>query len=144
MLDIGFYHFHSKIISFSISPLTYNGEVSWLTWPLVTRVKNPRWTKCYSSGAYYVPKVSSSCGQCRGLDSATKLRQFLAVQRFTYDVIGQWPDLTWKCDWCQKVWLESRVSYAKFQLSIYNAFWAVPEKPSGGVAPTPLGRGGLR
>ena len=28
--------------------------------------------------------------------------------------------------------LESRVSYAKFQLSIYNAFWAVPEKkPSG-------------
>ena len=25
MLEIGLYHFHSKIISFGISPLTYNG-----------------------------------------------------------------------------------------------------------------------
>ena len=33
MLEIGLYHFYSKIISFSISPLTYNGEVTWLTWP---------------------------------------------------------------------------------------------------------------
>ena len=64
------------------------------------------------------------------------------MQRFTYDVIGQWPDLTWKCDWCQKVRLESRVSYAKFQLSIYNAFWAVPEKPSGGWHQPPPPRPG--
>ena len=29
------------------------------------------------------------CGKCRGLDSAAKSHHFLAVQRFTYDVIGQ-------------------------------------------------------
>ena len=137
MIGIGLYHFNSKIISFSIFPLTYNGKVTWLTWPQVIRVKNPRYANVSPRvftrfRKFHLPaadEISSSCG--RGLDSAAKSRHFLAVQRFTYDVIGQWPDLAWKCDRCKKIRLESRVSYAKFQLSIYNAFWAVAEKPSG-------------
>ena len=30
------------------------------------------------------------------VDSVGKLRHFAIVRRFTYDFIGQWPDLTYK------------------------------------------------
>ena len=50
ILEIGLYHFQSKISSFSISQLNHNGEPAWLTWPQVTWVKDPIFTKCQSAG----------------------------------------------------------------------------------------------
>ena len=45
--------------------------------------------KCNYSEAYNVLNVSSSSGKGGGLGSAAISRHFWAVQRFTYDVIGQ-------------------------------------------------------
>ena len=36
------------------------GEVTWLTWPQITCMKNPRHTKCEYPRAFYFLKVSSS------------------------------------------------------------------------------------
>ena len=41
----------------SFSPLTYNGEVTKLTWPLVTDIKNPNYTSCRYIWPYETLKV---------------------------------------------------------------------------------------
>ena len=114
--QIWLYRFQSKMSSFSISP--------WLVmrsrhWP------DPRWPewkvqdiKYNSSGTYYVLEVSSSSCKGRGIDGAAKSRYLWAVQRCTYDVIGQVADLTWKWDRYQKVRLELRFSRLKFHISV--------------------------
>ena len=58
------------------------------------------------------------------------------------DVIGQWPDLTWKWKKVLNVRLEWGISEAKSQFSISNSSAAFTRKPSGGHL-SPLGRQGL-
>ena len=58
----------------------------------------------------------------------------MTVRRFIYDVIGQWPELTWK--WRELCDRELCVSYVIFQLSITNGSGAIARKPSeGGTRP---------
>ena len=42
------------------SPLTYNGEVTKLTWPKVTDIKNPKYTNCRHPCSYCTLWVSKS------------------------------------------------------------------------------------
>ena len=72
------------------------GEVTWLTWPQITYMKNPRQTKCEHPGAGYFLKVVSSWERLPAICSAVNFRHSVTVRRFTYDVIGQWPVRTWK------------------------------------------------
>ena len=43
----------------------------------------------------------------------------------------------------QNIWLEWKISYANFQLSVASVFWGVDTKPSG-VAISALGREGSK
>ena len=65
MPEIGLYHFHGKIISFSISPLTCSGEVTWLTWPQVQSLHDVmfgrNWRILRSIAAEWVSLLSSVC-----------------------------------------------------------------------------------
>ena len=47
---------------FEFCPLTYNGEVAKLTWPLVTDIKNPRYTNCRYLWSYETLKVFKPIG----------------------------------------------------------------------------------
>ena len=44
----------------NFSPLTYNGEVTKLTWPKVTDIKNPKYTNCRHPCSYCTLWVSKS------------------------------------------------------------------------------------
>ena len=59
-------------------------------------MQNPRYTKCEHIGGCYLLKVSSSWERLPVSGSVAKLQHFVTLRRFTYDVIGQWPDPIWK------------------------------------------------
>ena len=79
------------------------GEVTWLTWQQMTCTNNPRYTKCGYPVTCNFLKVWLYSNKVPGGCYVANLRHFLTVQSFTYDVTGQWTDLTWKWVRCQKV-----------------------------------------
>ena len=116
------------------------GEVTWLAWPQMTCMKKSQIYKMWilKPGASYFLKVASSWERLPAIDSVAKLRHFMTVRRFTYNAIGQWPDLTWKG---YNVRLERGVSRAK--LSSANCSGAIASNSSWGGALIPFGRRGL-
>ena len=60
-----------------------------------------------------------------------KSLHFRAMQRFTYDVTGQWPDLTWKWDKCQRY---GSAMWNMIYPSVANVSWSVVKNRQG-VAP---------
>ena len=118
------------------------GEVTWLTWPQMTCMKNSRYTKCEYSVAWYFLKDSFSWEILFVIGSVAKLRHFVTVRRFTYTVIGKWPDLIWKWK-VNNVRLERGISHAKFQPFTVNVSGGNREKTRLGLTPTLLGQRGL-
>ena len=101
--------------------------------------RNPRYINCEYPGACYFLKVSSSWERLPAIGSVAKLQHFVTVRRYTFDVIGQWPDLTW--EWKKFITFGlNNVSHTKFQLFIANDSGAIARKSSHGggeVAPSP-------
>ena len=128
------------------------GKATRLSWLQMTYIENPRYTNCEYPEVYYFRKVSSSWERLPVIGSVANLQHFVTMRRFTYGVIGQWPDLTWK--WKKKfvmsdltcsdlkmkcfIWSGLNgggVGHDKFQLSIANGSRAIARKPSRGGVP---------
>ena len=93
---------------------------------------------------FHLPEKNPTIG------NVAKLLHFVTVRRSTYDVIGQWPDLTWKWKQFHNVRHQWRISLANFQLSITNGCRAISRSPSSegwhplpstGDYPSPVRRG---
>ena len=54
------YHWYPWDLYLIFSPLTYNGEVTKLTWPKVTDIKNPKYTNCRHLCPYCTLRVLKS------------------------------------------------------------------------------------
>ena len=126
----------------SFSPLTYNGEVTKLTWPEVTDIKNPRYTNCRYLCPYCTPRVSKSSDQRCVFGTMSNFEKrnlrsghFWRPGHATFGVIGS--------SFFRKVrncWLNS---HAKFGGAAHRRFFAIHEKPEGGgriTAPPPAVR----
>ena len=127
MLKIGLYHFHSKIISFRMPHWLIMGRSR--DWP------DPRWPEWKIRD---IQNVGS--WELTGFQIHLPVTNVvaLAVQRFTYDVIGQWPDMKMRQVPKDLAWTKGQLCQAS---ALYSVFWAVAENPSG-VSPPP-GRDGL-
>ena len=124
-------------------PLPYNGNVTKMTWPQVTDMKNPRYTTCRYLCPYqklYV--LSHSVNYC-----------FLGVMA-KFEKLGlrwghlMWPEsvtfsprsITFSGD-LYKWW---RNSYTKFGAAARRRFFAILKKPQGGGYPPPPPPAGAR
>ena len=136
MLEIGLYYFQSKISSFSISPLTYNGEDTWLTW-MKKKIRNIQ--KVSHRGFTAFLKLHLPQAKIVALTGPRNHVTFWpcwGLHKTSVYVIGQRPNLTWKWDRCKNVRLGRMVSHIKFHISISNALCAVAKKNVRLVAPT--------
>ena len=97
--ELGVYHVCCKMSNFAIPHIFIMSEVTWLTWPQMTCMRNSRYSKCEYSGACYFLKVSSSWERLPDISSVEKLRHFVTVRRCTYLWRRRsvtWPDVKMK------------------------------------------------
>ena len=102
--------------SFSNSPTpTIRMSLDWpnFRWPLW---KMEICMKCEVSGACFFSKLHFSDKDTLSLSHWQRcwVATFWTLQMLTYDVKGQWPDLTWKHISCRKIRLESKLRWAQF------------------------------
>ena len=109
-------------------------EVTWLTWPQTTCVKNTRW-KMWVPGGLLLSKSFIFLKKIACHWQCCEVATFCNRAGFTYDVIGQLPDLHEKynirLEWSHVI-KEVKEAHARFQLSIANGYGTIARKPSGG------------
>ena len=120
------------------SPLTYNGEVTKLTWPKVTDIKNPKYTNCRHLRPYRTLRVSKSSDHWCAFGTMSNFEKrnlrsghLMWPGGVTFGVIGSsFFENVSNC------WLNS---YGKFGGATRRRFFAICEKPEGGriIAPRP-------
>ena len=73
------------------------GEVTWRTWSPMTCMKTPIYTIVSTWGLVTFSKFHLPKKDCLPLAALRSCGIFfVTVRRFTYEVIGKWPDMTWK------------------------------------------------
>ena len=84
------------------SPLTYNGEVTKLTWPKVTDIKNPKYTNCRHLCPYCTLRVSKSSDHWCAFGTMSNFEKrnlrsghLMWPGGMTFGVIGS--SFFWKC-----------------------------------------------
>ena len=84
------------------SPLTYNGEVTKLTWPQVNNIKNPKYTSCRHLSPYCTMRVSKSSDHWCALGTMSNFEkrnllsgQLIRPGHVTFGVSGS--SSFWKC-----------------------------------------------
>ena len=132
------------MIHFNILRKVIIGEVTRLTWPQMTCMKNPRYTKCEYSGACYFLNVSASAKDCLSL---TMLQSFDILWpcgglHWWHHRSVAWPDL--KINKIHNVWLEWGVRHEKFQFFIAKSSGVIAKTLfGGGTNPPPAGNASL-
>ena len=122
----------------NFSPLTYNGEVTKLTWPKVTDIKNPKYTNCRHLCPYCTLRVSKSSDHWCAFGTMSNFEKrnlrsghLMWPGGVTFGVIGS--SFFRNVSNC---WLNS---YGKFGGATRRRFFAICEKPErgGGWYPPP-------
>ena len=111
----------------NFSPLTYNGEVTKLTWPKVTDIKNPKYTNCIRLRPYCTLRVSKSSDHCCAFGTMSNFEKrnltsghLMWPGGVTFDVIGSsFLENVSNC------WLNS---YGKFGGTTRRRFFSICEK----------------
>ena len=123
-----------EILNFS--PLTYNGEVTKLTWTKVTDIKNPKYTTCRHLRPYCTLRVSKSSDHWCAFGTMSNFEKrslrsghLMRPGHVTHGVIGS--SFFRNVSNC---WLNS---YSKFGGATRRRFFAICEKPYGGVEINP-------
>ena len=82
--------------------LTYNGEVTKLTWPQVTNINNPKYTNCRHLRSYCAMRVSKSSDHWCALGTMSNFEKrnlrsghLMRPGHVTFGVIGS--SFFWKC-----------------------------------------------
>ena len=121
------------------SPLTYNGEVTKLTWPKVTDIKNPKYTNCRHLCPYCAMRVSKSSDHWCAFGTMSNFEKTQLEVRSLNATLSR--DL-----WGHRVivffgnvsncWLNS---CSKFGGATRRRFFTICEKPYGGLKSPPAG-----
>ena len=119
----------------NFSPLTYNGEVMKLTWPKVTDIKkNLKYTNCRHLCPYCAMRVSKSSDHWCAFGKMSNFEKrslrsghLMRPGHVTFGVIVFFGNVS-------NCWLNS---YGKFGGATRRRFFAICEKPYGGLKSTP-------
>ena len=108
------------------------GQVTKLTWPQVTNIKNPRYTSCTNNGPHQLLKVWNHCVRNCGCGRISNLLNcVLRWHHLTWPVDLTWYDLGKIFTKMRKIWVNS---YAKIGGAAHRRYYATCEKPMGGGA----------